>query len=63
MARKHNAKHNRSVSGYPSRLAARGLSPAQVRMPFIDRKGRKHQSMDALLRANPGKGGEGEEED
>lgn len=50
MSRKHNAKHNRSVSNYPARLAARGLSSAQVRMPFIDRKGGKHASMESILK-------------
>lgn len=41
-----------STSRYPERLAARGLSPTQVRMPFIDNKGRKYDTMEQLQRAN-----------
>lgn len=50
MARKHNTKHRRSVSQYPARLAARGESTATVRMPFIDSRGRKHPTIDGLLK-------------
>lgn len=52
MSRKHNSKHHRSPSQYPERLAARGESSATVRMPFIDRKGRKYPTVDAYLRRN-----------
>lgn len=50
MSRKHNTKHQRSPSRYTDRLAARGETSAMVRMPFIDRRGRKHPTADALLR-------------
>jgi predicted GTPase len=55
MTRKHNTKHRRSVSNYAARLAARGLSSAQVRMPFIDRRGHKHQSAEAFLKRSDDK--------
>lgn len=52
MARKHNTKHNRSTSHYPDRLRDRGESTASIRMPFIDKKGRKHDTIEALMRAD-----------
>lgn len=52
MSNKYTAK-KLGTSNYPLRLAARGLSPAQVRMPFIDSRGRKFSSMDDLRKANP----------
>lgn len=50
MSKKHNTKHNRSRSNYPSRLQARGASASSVRMPFIDRKGNKHSSAESLTK-------------
>lgn len=50
MSRKHNTKHHRSTSHYPDRLAARGESSATVRMPFIDSRGRAHDTPDVMLR-------------
>jgi hypothetical protein len=35
MSRKHNTKHNRSMSKYPERLAARGKTSASVRMRVL----------------------------
>lgn len=51
MSRKHHTKHNRSPSRYPDRLRARGETSTTVRMPFIDRLGRKHDTPDQLTRA------------
>lgn len=51
MARKHNTRHNRSRSRYPERLAARGETTATVRMPFIDGRGRKHETPGHMLTA------------
>jgi len=51
MSRKHNTKHQRSVSNYPARLRARGETPASVRMPFIDKYGRHHDTVADMLRA------------
>lgn len=52
MSRKHHTKHlARSISNYPDRLADRGISSAQVRMPFISADGRKHNTIDGALRA------------
>lgn len=50
MSRKHNAKHQRSISNYPARLAKRGETSATVRMPFLDRKGKEHSSMESVLK-------------
>jgi hypothetical protein len=44
MSRKHNTKHLRSPSNYWRRLQDRGESSASVRMPFIDGRGRKHDT-------------------
>lgn len=53
-SKKHNTKHpSRGVSNYPLRLMARGLSSAQVRMPFIDRFGKAHDTMDGVLKRQP----------
>lgn len=53
MSRKHNSKHDRrGPSLYPERLAARGESSVSVRMPFIDRGGRKHDTVAGLTRAD-----------
>ena len=49
MARKHNARHNRSRSRYPERLADRGVSGAQVRMPFIGRHGHVYETAKELM--------------
>ncbi len=38
MSRKYNVKHNRSMSKYPERLAARGKTSASVRMRFLAEK-------------------------
>lgn len=50
MSTKHNVKKNRSKSNYPSRLADRRESSATVRMPFIDRNGRRHDTAEMLHR-------------
>lgn len=52
MSRKHHTKHFRSASNYPARLAARGASSASVRMPFFDRRGRAHDTIDLATRRN-----------
>ena len=49
MSKKHNTKHGRSASRYPERLAARGESPATVRMPFF-RHGKRHDTAAMLHR-------------
>lgn len=51
MSRKHNVKKNRSPSGYAERLSARGETPSTVRMKFIDRRGRKHDTVDNMLKS------------
>lgn len=60
MARKHNTKHNRSNSGYTDRLQARGETSATVRMPFIDRRGKKHSTLDAMLKRSHNEDQDGE---
>lgn len=50
MSKKHNVRKSGSRSRYPERLAARGISSSSVRMPFLDRRGRKHDSMEQMLR-------------
>jgi hypothetical protein len=52
MSKYHSKKMG--YSHYPERLEARGVSSAQVRMPFIDGRGRKYQSMEALFKAQRG---------
>lgn len=53
---KYTAK-KQGTSHYPERLAARGLSPVQVRMPFFDNQGRKHSTMAGATEANRKKSG------
>lgn len=48
---KYTSKKN-GTSHYPERLESRGLSPAQVRMPFYDKNGRKHPTMASAQNAN-----------
>lgn len=51
MSKKHNAKHlSRGNSHYPERLEARGESSATVRMPFYDKDGKAHGTLDAAKR-------------
>lgn len=46
---KYTCKKN-GMSKYPERLQARGVSPSQVRMPFIDGYGRKYNTYDDMKR-------------
>jgi hypothetical protein len=52
MARKHNAKHQRSRSHYLERLQRRGQSGATVRMPDVEDL-RKTQGARAARQGHP----------
>lgn len=56
MSKKHHVKKEGGSSNYPQRLADRGVSSSQVRMPFIDRQGRKHDSPDHLMKSEARRG-------
>lgn len=59
MSTKYNTKHeSRGQSNYPLRLQDRGISSAQVRMPFFDRNGKRHDTIEDSMR----KGGLSSEE-
>jgi len=52
MSRKHNVAKQGARSRYPDRLRRRGDTPTSARMPFIDRRGRQHDTLDAMLRGD-----------
>ena len=52
MSRKHNVAKTGAPSRYPERLRRRGDTPTSARMPFIDRRGRSHDTLDAMLRGD-----------